>query len=151
MAQQWIGEKIELAGTSVYGIRRYTRGAWLMGHLDHLKSHVISAILNIKQDVDSDWPLQIFDHDGKLHEVILAPGEMVWYESARLVHGRTKPLNGSYFENLFVHYMPRSQLWYGEDWDLDYGVPVKNITLEMMKEADMEMEVKRKELKRKMG
>ena len=76
---------------------------------------------------------------------------MVWYESARLVHGRTKPLNGSYFENLFVHYMPRSQLWYGEDWDLDYGVPVKNITLEMMKEADMEMEVKRKELKRKIG
>ena len=49
MAQDWIDNKIELAGTSIYGIRKYTHGAWLMGHLDHLKSHVISAILNIKQ------------------------------------------------------------------------------------------------------
>ena len=65
-------------GTSVYGIRRYTRGAWLMSHLDHLKSHVISAILNIKQEVDEPWPLQIVDHQGKHHEVILKAGEMVW-------------------------------------------------------------------------
>ena len=51
MAQDWIDNKVELSGTSIYGIRKYTRGAWLMGHLDHLKSHVISAILNIKQVV----------------------------------------------------------------------------------------------------
>ena len=31
------------------------------------------------QDVDEDWPLQIMDHNGNPHEVILAPGEMIWY------------------------------------------------------------------------
>ena len=36
-------------GTSVYGIRRYTRGAWLVSHLDHMHTHVVSAILNIGQ------------------------------------------------------------------------------------------------------
>ena len=104
--------------------RKYTRGAFLLGHLDHLRTHVISAILNIKQkvdisrwmcvgsltwclQVDSDWPLQIYDNNGTLHEVILAPGEMVWYESARLVHGRVEKLNGSAFENIFVHFMPK--------------------------------------------
>ena len=35
--QDWIGNVAELGGTSIYGIRRYTRGAWLLGHLDHLK------------------------------------------------------------------------------------------------------------------
>merc|ERR1719411_2058261 len=71
--QNWVGNVLELGGTSIYGIRRYTRGAWLLGHLDHLRTHVVSAIL---------------------------------------VHARAKPLNGSYFENIFVHYMPRSRAWF---------------------------------------
>ena len=99
--------------------------------------------------MDEDWPLQIFDHSGKLHEVLLKPGEMVWYESASLVHGRVKPLNGSYFENLFVHYMPRSQAWYGNDWSLDFGDAVKNITVEVLQEADSEMDKKRTEMQKK--
>ena len=37
LAQEWIGDVVELAGTSVYGIRKYARGAFLLGHLDHLK------------------------------------------------------------------------------------------------------------------
>ena len=108
LAQQWIGDVVELAGTSIYGIRRYTRGAWLLGHLDHLKTHVISAILNIGQrNMEEDWPLQIYDNAGVLHEVRLKPGEMVWYESARLTHGRVEKLRGASFENIFVHYMPK--------------------------------------------
>ena len=43
--------RIELVGTAVYGLRKYTRGAWLHAHLDHLKTHVVSAILNIAQVV----------------------------------------------------------------------------------------------------
>ena len=66
MAEDWIGNKLRLTGTSVYGIRKYTRGATLAGHLDHMKSHVVSAILNIAQAVDTDWPLQIYDHAGQV-------------------------------------------------------------------------------------
>ena len=74
---------------------------------------MVSAILNIQQKVDSPWPLQIYDHNHHLHEIILQPGEMVWYESAKMVHGRVKPLNGSSFENVFVHYMPKYELLIG--------------------------------------
>ena len=33
--------------------------------------------------VDSDWPLQILDQEGRQHSLTLQPGEMVWYESAK--------------------------------------------------------------------
>ena len=37
------------------------------------------------------------------------------YESAKLLHARIKPLKGKAFENMFVHYMPRSLNWYNQD------------------------------------
>jgi len=154
-AQAWIKNRVELIGTSIYGIRKYTNGAKLMPHLDHMETHVISAILNIAQQVEEPWPLQIVDHDGKHHKIYLKPGEMasapklkrrtmdwltqVWYESASLVHARSKPLNGSAFENLFVHYMPRAKLWYKTDWNVKFGRPDPHITIEDLQAADVAM------------
>lgn len=60
LAETWIGNKFRLLGTAVYGLRKYTRSATLGAHLDHMKTHVVSAILNINQkvvtmhDVDDD-------------------------------------------------------------------------------------------------
>ena len=34
------------------------------------------------------WPLLILDHDDNEHEVLMRPGDMVLYESAKLLHGR---------------------------------------------------------------
>ena len=45
------------------------------------------------------------------------PGEMVWYESARLLHGRPDPFQGEYFDNLFIHYKP-THLWYTHQPDV---------------------------------
>ena len=45
--------------------------------------------------------------------VFLAPGEMVWYESARLLHGRPEVLEGDYYDNLFIHFVPTH--WYPAD------------------------------------
>ena len=90
-------------------------------------THVISAILNIGQDVEEDWPLFLRDHRGEDHvvmrrvshcghvsrvtcQVFLAPGDLVWYESARVVHGRQFPLRGASFDNLFLHFKPL--VWY---------------------------------------
>ena len=54
LAQKWIGDFVEISGTSVYGLRKYTRGAFLLGHLDHLKYENISMIYFIfKQELDS--------------------------------------------------------------------------------------------------
>ena len=41
-------------------------------------------------------------------------GEMVWYESAKLIHGRQWPLSGSYYDNIFIHYRPRGA-WYSAE------------------------------------
>ena len=79
MAEDWIGNKLRLTGTSVYGIRKYTRGATLAGHLDHMKSHVVSAILNIAQvrtnqipalrhvttTLISDWLIRLWTQTGR--------------------------------------------------------------------------------------
>eukprot|EP01051_Picozoa_sp_SAG22_P011987 SAG22_NODE_1204_length_5172_cov_4.546028_6_plen_422_part_00 len=69
---------------------------------------VLSAIINIAQDVDEDWPLVINDHSGSPHNVTLSPGQSALYESSRLVHGRPFPLAGRAFANCFVHFKPAS-------------------------------------------
>lgn len=97
-----------LEPTCVYGIRRYNRGAALKPHRDWEKTHIISAILNIDQDVDEEWPLQIEDHFYRTHHILLTPGEMLLYEGARLMHGRPTPLNGNHYSNIFVHYSPKN-------------------------------------------
>ena len=40
---------------------------------------------------------------------------MVWYESARLVHGRPVRFRGNYYDNVFVHFKPADRRWYGVD------------------------------------
>lgn len=77
----------------------------------------MSAILNVGQDVNVDWPLQIKDHSGTVHQVIMRPGDMVLYESSKNIHGRVEPLDGSYFDNIFVHYRPN------RGWERFTGVP----------------------------
>ena len=72
---------------------------------------VVSAIMNIGQSVTKDWDLHLLDNGGQHHAIILQPGDMVWYESARLLHGRPELFVGEYFDNLFIHYKP-SHLWY---------------------------------------
>ena len=54
------------------------------------------------QSVEKDWPLYIVDNDGGQNAIILKPGEMLLYESARLVHGRPRPLQGDFYDNLMV-------------------------------------------------
>lgn len=40
-------------------------------------------------------------------------GDIVYYESARCLHGRMQPLQGAYYVNLFAHYRPvGDDMWY---------------------------------------
>lgn len=112
--QAWTGQS--LVFTSLYGVRVYKEGAILSPHIDRLPL-VTSAIINIAQDVDEPWPLEVIGHDGTatngktkyftatgcnlLHtsfllqylvifnvSVTLEPGEMVLYESHSVLHGK---------------------------------------------------------------
>lgn len=100
----FIDYKEELDPVWIYGLRSYTNGAVLENHYDRPNTHHISSIVIVDKDVVEDWPLQIQDHSGKWHEIYTEPGDMILYESAICAHGRTKPLNGKYYRNFFVHY-----------------------------------------------
>lgn len=81
-------------------------------HVDRLPL-VSSAIINVAQELDEDWPLEVIGHDGKAHNVTLLPGQMALYESHSIIHGRPFPLKGKYMANVFVHFETVGPL--GED------------------------------------
>ena len=101
--EEWTG--MELKPTSMYGIRVYTDGAVLNPHVDRLPL-VSSAIINVAQDVDEPWPLEVYDRHDRAVNVTMEPGDMVLYESGSLMHGRPFPLKGRYFANIFIHFEP---------------------------------------------
>ena len=99
----WTGQS--LRGCSLYGVRVYKSGSILMTHVDRLPL-VTSAILNVAQDTDEPWPLEVIGHDGKAHNITMEPGDMVLYESHSILHGRPFPLKGKFMANIFVHFEP---------------------------------------------
>jgi len=101
--QEWTGQ--ELTQCSLYGVRVYKEGAVLATHVDRLPL-VSSAIINVAQDVDEPWPLEVIGHDGKAKNVTMEPGDMVLYESHSVLHGRPFPLKGRYMANIFIHFEP---------------------------------------------
>jgi hypothetical protein len=59
---------------------------------------VATATLPMQYTNDSKpWPIQIEDHEGTLHSVNLEPGQMLFYESAKCLHGRMQVLDGKYY------------------------------------------------------
>ena len=102
--EDWSGQALE--PTYVYGIREYHNGAVLKMHRDRIDTHIISAIINVEQETDVDWPLVIEDNYYRKHHVIMQPGDMVFYESARLLHGRPLKFEGAAFANVFCHFKP---------------------------------------------
>jgi prolyl 4-hydroxylase len=101
--QEWTGQ--ELTECSLYGIRVYPTGSVLATHVDRLPL-VSSAIINVAQDVDEPWPLEVYGHDGKATNVTMLPGDMVLYESHSVLHGRPFPLKGRFMANIFIHFEP---------------------------------------------
>lgn len=108
--EEWC--RFPLEPSACYGFRVYLAGAMLRPHVDRPATHVISSTLCVASDLYAPWDLQAFDTDGREHRVDLAPGELLLYESAHIVHGRPVPLNGRYYAGLFIHYQP------AEDHDL---------------------------------
>lgn len=73
----------------------------------------MSLIVNVAQGNDEfnngtgaiePWAVEIYDLADRLHEVYMEPGDIVYYESAKCLHGRVNPLHMGYYVNLFAHY-----------------------------------------------
>mmetsp|Transcript_40085 Transcript_40085/g.96790 ORF Transcript_40085/g.96790 Transcript_40085/m.96790 type:complete len:494 (-) Transcript_40085:177-1658(-) len=116
--QEWTGQ--ELTQCSLYGIRIYYEGSVLASHVDRLPL-VSSAIINVAQDVDEPWPLEVVGHDGQARNVTMEPGEMVLYESHSVIHGRPFPLKGRFYANIFIHFEPVGHTLRHHDHDPGHG------------------------------
>jgi prolyl 4-hydroxylase len=110
--EQWTQQK--LVPVSVYGIRIYNNHSILAPHVDRMPL-VTSCIINLDQQVDEPWPLEVFDHQGRAHNVSMAPGDLVLYESHSVIHGRPFPLRGRFFANAFLHFEPVGPLLVNAD------------------------------------
>jgi hypothetical protein len=105
LVERWSGVSLEL--TDIYGMRRYERGARLLTHVDREDTHAASLIINVAQgNVNKPWPVEIYDFADRLHEIEMNEGDIVYYESAKCLHGRMAPLDGEFYVNLFAHYRP---------------------------------------------
>lgn len=123
-AETWSG--MDLEPVTAYGFRVYRNESQLYMHVDRPQTHVISFILHIGSSDDAEpWPLFIEDYHGQTHEVTLTSGDLLFYESSKLLHGRPKPLNGSWYSSVFVHYYPKNIGWEDRDLELEghYIVP----------------------------
>ncbi len=70
-------------------------------------TNVISALINVDQDVSQPWPFEMRDHTGTMRPLHMKPGEVVMYESATCAHRRSVPLQGSFYTNLFMRFKPK--------------------------------------------
>jgi len=102
--EKWCGRTLE--PTFVYGVREYHNGAILKMHRDRIDTHIISAIINVDQDTDVDWPLVIEDNYYRTHHVMIKPADIIFYEGGRLLHGRPIMFEGRSFANMFCHFKP---------------------------------------------
>jgi len=120
--EAWSG--VELVPQTAYGLRIYRNQSCLLMHTDSPETHVISSILHIDHDENSEpWPLVIEDFDGNTNEVFLESGDILFYESSKLLHGRPRRFNGEWYSSIFLHYYPKG--WDGEGLKLDshYRIP----------------------------
>jgi len=103
---------------NAYGLRIYRNESILHMHTDQRTTHIISCIFHIDHDPVSDpWPLVIEDFNGNTIEIVLEPGDLLFYESSKCLHGRPRPFNGAWYTSLFLHYYPVG--WDGEKLHLD--------------------------------
>jgi len=106
MHEEWAG--VPLIGNNAYGFRLYQNQSFLNMHVDKPETHVISCILHVDRSEDAEpWPIVIEDLQGNTNEVYLTPGDLLFYESAKCLHGRPKIFTGSWYTSVFVHYYPQ--------------------------------------------
>ena len=113
--EEWAG--VKLVQTSLYGIREYHPGSWLNFHIDKFNTHIISvtfclAKLNpdtfeiLEDGQYEDWPIEFVTKDGRIARVNQKPGQMILYESSKVMHGRISKNPNNIHAGFFLHYQP---------------------------------------------
>ena len=124
---EWSGLGVDgIEPTSTYGIRVYYKNSTLATHVDRIESHILSVVYCVDAKYPDPaapvWKMEADpDLTGKHATVEVKPGQIFFYESAKLAHGRPTVLHGDYSAHIFVHYRPKG--WSYTNQDRVYGVP----------------------------
>ncbi len=102
LVEAWFGHYLK--PSRVEEIRIYENGCVIKQQRQDSKTSIVSVIINIEQLVNQPWPLLITDHNYREHRMLLSPGDMLFYESAKLNQGRPVALDGDEFADLYIHY-----------------------------------------------
>ena len=122
--EAWSG--VELEPYIAYGFRLYRDKSRLWMHVDRTRTHVISCIYHIASSEDAEpWPVVIEDYDGNTNSVVLKPGDILLYESAKNFHGRPQQFRGEWYTSVFVHFYPKEGWITKKDRDIEshFAVP----------------------------
>eukprot|EP00980_Cylindrotheca_fusiformis_P001760 scaffold405_cov132-Cylindrotheca_fusiformis.AAC.12 len=98
--EEWTGQ--ELSPVSLYGVRLYHNGSILAPHVDRMPL-VTSAIINVDQDVDEPWPLEVYGHDGVAINITMEPGDMVRRAETSMIMTQEERIPMNAQPNLFSH------------------------------------------------
>jgi len=120
---------VDLDTQYVYGLRLFRNETTLKMHIDKKGSHAMGFVLHVasSDDYNDPWPFVIEDFHGRTHEILMDPGDVIFFESAKLMHGRPRKLNASWYCNVAGHYHPRDKKWNSMNHvkEAEYAVPPK--------------------------
>jgi len=117
-------KRVHLMGNNAYGLRIYRNQSRLHMHIDKSATHVVSAILHVEHDKDSEpWPIVIEDYEGNLNEVVLEKGDVLLYESSKCFHGRPRRFVGEWYTSLFIHFYPADWRKMYDNSEVHYRIP----------------------------
>jgi len=101
VAQDWVGSR--LYPMLERGIRAHTNGCIEAPHVEILPA-IVTAVINLVNDVNEEWPYELIGHDGIAYNVTMEPGDMVLYESHSTFHGHPFAMNGNNHVNYYIHF-----------------------------------------------
>jgi prolyl 4-hydroxylase len=102
LVEAWFGHYLKLSQIS--GINRYNKGSIIMPYRQDPSTSIVCVVVNVQQMGKYAWPMIISDHNYRQHQLELKPGDMIFYEAAKLKCGRPLPFNGEEFADICLHY-----------------------------------------------
>ena len=124
IVEKWYG-KDEVELESMYGFKESLATSIVDFKLNHDKEHFITIevclgkvdhkTLELIENDDSEWPLDIATKDGRIMRYDLKPGNMIIYESLKVITGRfTKNSIKSAHVSLYLYYRLKNQSKWNE-------------------------------------
>lgn len=105
--EKFCGCKLEYAGA--YGIHEFYNGHVIRRHLTNMATNVISAYLILEETRDEDtepWEMEVTTMDGTRRKMTLKPGQMMLWESAKIIHGFPQQYQGKRIATFMINFRP---------------------------------------------